>query len=121
MTEPPYVWCHNETPGIMSLGMFHQSWSETWQGSFTYPPAIITSVKISMTWCWCDAVSVCAVEQSRRYVSVPQLFHLRSVDGTYPPHIMDLAPLDFCLYGPLKKHFEGKCFQCGDDMEADVH
>jgi histone-lysine N-methyltransferase SETMAR len=39
----------------------------------------------------------------------------------HPPYSPDLAPSDFKFFGPLKKHFKGKRFQCDGEIKAEVH
>jgi len=39
----------------------------------------------------------------------------------HPPHSPDLAPSDFHLFGPLKRHLSGKRFQSDDAVVAEVH
>jgi histone-lysine N-methyltransferase SETMAR len=39
----------------------------------------------------------------------------------HPPYSPDLAPSDFHLFGPLKRHLAGKRFQSDDEVVAEVH
>jgi hypothetical protein len=45
------------------------SQAERWRGSFTHLPATTTHAKATLSKCWCDKMSVCAVQgKSRCYV-----------------------------------------------------
>ncbi|GFO02715.1 histone-lysine N-methyltransferase SETMAR [Plakobranchus ocellatus] len=39
----------------------------------------------------------------------------------HPAHSPDLAPSDFHLFGPLKRHLEGKKFEDEDELIGEVH
>jgi histone-lysine N-methyltransferase SETMAR len=38
----------------------------------------------------------------------------------HPPYSPDLAPIDFHLFGPLKRHFVGKHFADDEEVEREV-
>jgi len=38
----------------------------------------------------------------------------------HPPHSPDLAPSDFHLFGPLKRHLSGQCFKTDEDIKEAV-